>query len=266
MIQRKEKAISIKSKVHGKSREILTRFINLILGLKVVEGVPFVQKSYSPSAKELPLITLEQLISKYEGVNIWKTLAPKDWPLYSEILFCENVIIVGGHTGSSTKKIVSDMPKIKSLQVYEPIIEFAKEIEVSTIVKVFTEAIWSHNGELDIQIVGDHTFASKTERALFVNKESESRVVPCITYAVAANRLGNGEITLIMNCEGSEYLILNSLLDDENLPRSIIFQSHKTGETPFHFLYSLRAKLAKSYTPIVCADWAWDIWVLSPKK
>lgn len=43
---------------------------------------------------------------------------------------------------------------------------------------------------------------------------------------------------------------------------------HTIGENPIKImLYETRSKLAKKFTPIVCCDWAWDIWVrndLSP--
>jgi len=206
------------------------------------------------------------LAERYSGVNIWKTLAPKDWPLHAQTLFSKNVIVIGGYTGRSTNKIIAELSHIENVHVYEPIIEFAVKIESSKKVKIYSEAVYSNNGELNIQIAGDHTFVSETNRALHVNQNVEARVVPCVTWSTAANRLEGRDVTLIMNCEGSEYAILESILIEGNLPKSIIFQSHKTGEVPFQRLYSIRAKLTDKYTPIVCTDWAWDIWVLSISK
>jgi len=55
--------------------------------------------------------------------------------------------------------------------------------------------------------------------------------------------------------------------DSLKLPATVITQTHTVGETPFKTLYETRSRLAEKFTPIICCDWAWDIWLrndLSP--
>jgi hypothetical protein len=64
-----------------------------------------------------------------------------------------------------------------------------------------------------------------------------------------------------MNCEGSEYEILGSIKSMTIKPYSLFFQTHTTGEDSYEKLYCIRAELARYYLPIICEDWAWDIWL-----
>lgn len=64
-----------------------------------------------------------------------------------------------------------------------------------------------------------------------------------------------------MNCEGFEYLIIGEILKSGTLPQTIISQMHTVGENPVQKLYETCSKLSESFTPIICCDWAWDIWI-----
>lgn len=69
------------------------------------------------------------------------------------------------------------------------------------------------------------------------------------------------EFSLYMNCEGSEYFILEQMLELETIAESIVVQTHTTGSRSYENLYRLRPMLTEKYIPLFTADWAWDIWI-----
>ena len=216
-----------------------------------------------PTKRQIVSMDLKHLLECFSGVRIWRVFGELDWPLFVPELFSKNLILIGGHTGTLTLRLLERIPKLVQIHVYEPIEEFSKLAPLSEKVTNFSEAIFSYSGQLEIKVAGDHTFVPETGRAVYVNQTLKSELVPCITFRQAFERIGASDVSLIMNCEGSEYFILRLILEEEILPKSIIFQSHKTGERPY---LELRAKLSEKYMPVFCADWAWDIWILDSSE
>ena len=174
--------------------------------------------------------------------------------------------MIGGQTGTLILRLLERIPKLVQIHVYEPIEEFSKLAPLSEKVTNFSEAIFSYSGQLEIKVAGDHTFMPETGRVVYVDQALKSEPVPCITFRQAIERIGASGVSLIMNCEGSEYFTLRLILEEEILPKSIIFQSHEMGERLRLELYRLRAKLSEKYMPVFCADWAWDIWILDSSE
>lgn len=208
-------------------------------------------------------LALTELQKKFSGTNLMRRLSPKDWAIWVPTLYRPTVVIAGGYTGVATQRMLEKLPQVKEIHVYEPILEFAESFQnTSSKVKIYNEAIWEFSGDLNLEIAGDHTFASPTQRENYVQRESTSRTVACADWQTVMSRIDKREVTLFMNCEGSEYQILKNVLESNTLPNSIIVQTHMTGNDPYVRLYELRAQLADKYMPIFCFDWAWEVWSL----
>lgn len=89
--------------------------------------------------------------------------------------------------------------------------------------------------------------------------------VESISLRVAVQRILEGdaenEYSPFMNCEGSEYKILDEMLELGLLAKSIVFQTHISGSHPYEKLYDLRSSLTRHYIPVLTAGWGWDVWI-----
>lgn len=220
-------------------------------------------------------LSLENMVRTLRGKAIWTQVAKRDWPIYSDI-YADQVVQVGGYTGNLAKRILDSHREIRNMHVYEPDPKFCsssqellrKYVE-NGVVTVFNEAVYRSDG-IDLMVsAGDWSTLKATSRN--INSEgfelSEIQVVTASVQTVISRLDLVRDFTLVMNCEGSEYLIIDEILQTETLPASVISQMHTVGENPIKMLYETRSKLAEKYTPVICCDWAWDIWVrndLSP--
>ena len=219
--------------------------------------------------------SLEEMVRKLRGKAVWSQVAKRDWPIYSNI-YADQVVQIGGYTGNLAKRILDSHIEIRNMHVYEPDPKFCtashdllrKYVETG-VVTVFNEAVYKSDGRDKLVSAGDWSTLKKTSR----NIESEGfeiSEIEVVTVSVQTviDRLDSlRDFTLVMNCEGSEYLIIEDILKSKMLPATVISQMHTIGEKPIKTLYEIRSKLAEKFTPIVCCDWAWDIWVrndLSP--
>jgi FkbM family methyltransferase len=219
--------------------------------------------------------SLEEMARELRGKAVWSQVAKRDWPIYSNI-YADQVVQIGGYTGNLAKRILDSQIEIRNMHVYEPDPKFCtasqdllrKYVETG-VVTVFNEAVHKSDGKDKLLSAGDWSTLKKTSR----NIESEGFEISEIEVVTASvqtviDRLDSlRDFTLVMNCEGSEYLIIEDILNSKKLPATVISQMHTVGENPIKTLYEIRSKLAEKFTPVICCDWAWDIWVrndLSP--
>jgi hypothetical protein len=75
------------------------------------------------------------------GKKTWGREVKRDWLIWSKKIYAENLIIVGGFKGYSTKIFLERIPTISKIQIYEPAPEYFNLIKEtaagSTIVTVF---------------------------------------------------------------------------------------------------------------------------------
>ena len=224
--------------------------------------------SLGRSGNDLPL---EELLEKFRGKRIWNRENKRDWLIWSNNLYAPNLIIIGGFQGKSTSYFLERIPAVKKIHVYEPVPTFYSQLEESyknqKKVTAFQEAIY--NGEsLILELSGDATLNKASGRAIPKHLPLEgSIVVQSVSMEKAISRIlkeaETPEYSLYMNCEGSEYLILDSMINQNKLAASIVVQTHTTDSRSYQKLYDLRAALSRKYVPVLTADWAWDIWVRS---
>ena len=210
---------------------------------------------------------ISYLLEHFRGKKIWNRENKRDWLIWSKQLYAPNLIIVGGFLGNSTKLFIERISNISKIHVYEPIPKHFKSI-VETVgkferVSAFNEGIYTGEKAL-FDISEDATLLSGTGREIPSHLIKEHVLtVDTISIKEAVARITldnpNSAYSLYMNCEGSEYLILEQMLKLENTAQSIIVQTHTTGAESYQKLYKLRSLLAVNYIPIFTADWAWDV-------
>jgi FkbM family methyltransferase len=217
-----------------------------------------------PSTK----VSLESLILKVRGKEIWRQVVPLDWIIHCEAIWSHDAIIIGGHIGDSSDKLKSQVPKLKRIYVYEPIPEFFETLKArfqnNSDIHLRNFAIVKTAGPIIMDVLDDSTLARQTSRSLPQGTQTGSVEMVChgINLKDALQEVENiRETSLLMNCEGSEYEILESLKYLPEKPFSILFQTHTTDENSYEKLYETRAQIAHDYIPIICEDWAWDIWL-----
>jgi FkbM family methyltransferase len=217
-----------------------------------------------PSTK----VSLKSLILKVRGKEIWRQVVPLDWIIHCEAIWSCDAIIIGGHLGDSTDKLKSHVPKLKRIYVYEPIPEFFEKLKArfqdNLDIHLRNFAIVKTAGPITMDVFDDSTLARQTSRSLPQGNQTRSVEMICqgINLKDALQEVENiRETSILMNCEGSEYEILESLKNLPEKPFSILFQTHTTDENSYQKLYETRAQIAQDYIPIICEDWAWDIWL-----
>ena len=219
--------------------------------------------------------SLESVISILRGKAVWNHVAKKDWPIYSDI-YADQVVQIGGYTGNLAKRILDRHCEIRTMHVYEPDPKFCsnsnqllhKYVETG-VATVFNEAVYRVDAKDQMVSAGDWSTLKATGRDITTEgfELSEIEVVTVSVKTVMSRLDPSRDFSLVMNCEGSEHLIIDEMLKSDIFPSSIISQMHTIGETPIKTLYETRSKLAEKFTPVICCDWAWDIWVrndLSP--
>jgi FkbM family methyltransferase len=215
-------------------------------------------------------LSIDELVDNFRGIRVWNHISRFDWVLYSQNLYAENLILIGGHRGKSVSQLLQKIPSLARIHVYEPIKDYADEIAENVLdprVLVWREAIF--NGEeLTMSVGGDGSLIDATERPLPPRIALEYRMnvrSVKLSEAVARIQLENQSshfsYTLFMNCEGSEYEVLSAIDSLEVQPKSIFVQNHTATKNPFVNLFRLRMRLSEFYYPLVCTNWAWDIWV-----
>ena len=206
-------------------------------------------------------VKINDLVNKFSGKRILQLLAPNDEPLWESCLHKTQLVIIGGFDGTAIKRALIDVPKIKNIHVYEPVKKFYKKIkDIDKKVKVFNEAVWTKKGSVEINVANDHSFIRSVNR-LKVKKIETVEVVSTVNASHVVKRLNRKDFLPFLNCEGAEYSIIKSFLKLKHKPKTIIFQSHEVQDSLLK-LIGLRLLLAKSdYIPVLCHDYAWDIWV-----
>jgi FkbM family methyltransferase len=251
-------------------------FCVLSLGVKKFVGLYyFLKNSWEMRAqlqtqKKPNSLSIDELVENFRGIRVWNHISRFDWVLYSQNLYAENLILIGGHRGKSVSHLLQKIPGLARLHVYEPIQEYADEIAENILdprVLVYREAIF--NGEdLTMSVGGDGSLIDATKRTLppRITLEYKMSVKSVkLSDAVERIRLENQNshftYTVFMNCEGSEYEILSAIDSLNNQPKSIFIQNHTATKKPFVNLFKLRMQLSEFYYPLVSTNWAWDIWV-----
>jgi len=206
------------------------------------------------------------LVEHFRGIRVWNTLSPFDWLLWSRKLYSKNLILIGGHKGASLQLILKNLPDLNLIHVYEPVQEYFDHILESLKsdkVTVYNEAVFD-GLEIEMIVGGDGSLIASTNRELPSKIPFEyTAKANSVSLETAVQRLGTtmGNYSLFMNCEGSEYKILNQVSALKIGPQSIFVQNHTATDKPFVNLFLLRAKLAEQYYPKLCTNWAWDVWL-----
>jgi FkbM family methyltransferase len=189
--------------------------------------------------------------------------------IWSKNLYAKNLIVVGGFKGKSTSLFLERIDTVTKIHVYEPVPSFfAQVIELfanSKVVTAFEEAVYD-GADLTLELSGDASLIAASGRNIPSHLGGEGTIkVGSVSIERAITRILDGseasEYSLFMNCEGSEYFILDSMLKHGRIASSIIVQTHTTNSESYEKLYDLRSSLARKYMPVFTADWAWDVWI-----
>jgi len=209
--------------------------------------------------------SLTEVMDIFDGPRIMRVIAMDDWPLWVTELFGDSVVVIGGYLGVATRRVLERIHTVREIHTYEPVSEFAKQCEVNDPrATVFNEGVWIEAGPLLLQVNGDHTYTSGSGRIVSDElKKFDEYVAKSVTVETLHSRLSNKEnYSIMMNCEGAEYGIIKQVLNLNQLPKSISFQTHSLKTDTLIQLYKVRFLLAqKGYSPILNLNYAWDIWV-----
>jgi hypothetical protein len=114
-------------------------------------------------------ISLESAVLKLRGKEIWRRCVPLDWGLHCDALWLTEAVVVGGHLGESSSKLISNVPKLKKLNIYEPIPDFFKVLQSkfwdNPKVSIRNLAISGASGRLVMDVCGDSTLVRHTGRS-----------------------------------------------------------------------------------------------------
>lgn len=228
---------------------------------KIIKNFFRAKKDGNHKLKIKKRVTINDLLNIFSGKKVFQLLAPNDEPLWASCLHKKQLVIIGGFDGTAIKRALIDVPKIKTIHVYEPVKKFyAKIKDIDNKVKVFNEAVWIKKGSTKISVADDHSFIKSVNR-IIEKKIEKIEVVLTVNASHVVKRLNSKSFLLFLNCEGAEYYILESFLKLKHKPETIIFQSHEVQNSLLK-LIKLRLLLAKChYIPVLCHDYAWDIWV-----
>lgn len=208
-------------------------------------------------------------MKEFHGKRIWNRESKRDWLIWSNQLYASNLIIIGGFEGGSAKIFSERLNSVKKAHVYEPVPQFYgiinERIKNLEGFSTFNEAVYDGQ-DLELDVSGDASLIRDSGREIPEHLPKKGVIkVKSVTAQKAVARILEGssqnEYSLYMNCEGSEYRILEDILRLEDKPRSLVFQTHTSGEYPYEKLFALRANLSSGYVPVLTADWAWDVWV-----
>ncbi len=209
--------------------------------------------------------SLTEVMDIFDGPRVMRVIAKDDWPLWVTELFGDSVVIIGGYLGVATRRVLERIHTVREIHTYEPVSEFAKQCEVNDPrATVYNEGIWIEAGSLHLLVNGDHTYTSDSGRIVSDElKRFEDYVAKSVTVETLHSRLSNKDnYSILMNCEGAEYGILDQVLSLSQLPKSISFQTHSLKSDTLVQLYRVRFLLAqRGYSPILNLNYAWDIWV-----
>ena len=178
-------------------------------------------------------------------------------------------MIIGGFKGISTEHFLTRIKSVRKIHVYEPVpaffTELTERIKDSKVATGFNQAIFEGEN-LTLDLSGDASLIRDTGRLIPDHLPKAGVIqVDSLSLRLAVERIlsegAENEYSLYMNCEGSEYQILEEMLVLGTLAKSIVFQTHISGSQPYEKLYHLRSLLAKHYIPVLTTDWAWDVWV-----
>lgn len=209
------------------------------------------------------------LIEKFRGKRIWNLVSKRDWLIWSANLYSSNLIIIGGYKGNSGKLFLERVESIKKIHIYEPdTLHFLKIQELlseNENVQIFQEAIYD-GSEVHLAVSDDASLLTETGRDIPAHLLKKEEIkVSSVPLSKAVERIDSGQThfnySLYMNCEGSEYLILDEIHKISNLPKSIIVQTHTTDDASMEKLYKLRLNLISEYYPLLATDFSWDVWI-----
>lgn len=151
-------------------------------------------------------ISLGSMILKLRGKEIWQQSFPLDWAIYCDSLWMNEAVIVGGHLGESSSRLISQVTKLKELYIYEPIPEFfqvlQQKFQDNHKVSIWNLAISRSSGSLVMDVCGDSTLARHTGRTMPGNERGTKELFcHSITLEEALQKVENvSKTSILMNC------------------------------------------------------------------
>lgn len=209
------------------------------------------------------------LIENFRGKRIWNKVSKRDWLIWSTNLYAPNLIIVGGYKGNSARLFLERIPNIEKIHIYEPdslhFLAIQELLSGNEKVKVHQEAIYNGD-QVNLAVSDDASLIIETGREIPAHLLKKGEIkVRSVSLSTAVERIVSDQVhlnySIYMNCEGSEYLILDQIDKLSNLPKSLIIQTHTTDDNSLIKLYGLRLKLISEYYPVLLTDFSWDIWI-----
>lgn len=161
------------------------------------------------------------------------------------------VIDCGGYLGDYTQEIVDKFDC--SVVIFEPVPSSASACEErfadNDRVRVFPFAVGDVAGKRELYLNG--------ESSSFFKSSEKTKKVQVIR--LAGFLLGKKVDCLKLNCEGSEYEVLQDLYNEDMLKdiKEILVQFHRIGKIK---IWSFRRLLDKTHHHIPCTKW--DLWRL----
>lgn len=210
----------------------------------------------------------EQIAEAYRGVGAWARLSPNDQILYQPQLLGEHVVIVGGYNGVAPARMLRQVVGIKSIDIYEPLPEFVSTLnarfENESRVSIYPFALFNRDGREEMIEADDHSTLVSTSRTLPSAVSVTGHRLVEVRDARVIFEHENETMSVFMNCEGSEYVIIERLLSssESHRIRTMLIQFHKVGTKSLTPLLEARMRLdAAGFRPVATYDFAWDIWM-----
>jgi FkbM family methyltransferase len=194
------------------------------------------------------------------------TMFPNDWILFDHNLIDEVVIIIGGHTGVLTRRVLARCPSVRVINSYEPVCEFHQESRARCAddvrVAYYDFALGDTDRTALISLDGERTSFSGS---LFNHGTQFESIRIREASAMFENIDTHQRPTVYMNCEGTEYEIVQHLCEAGLTERLgvVLIQTHKVSSdrSPSSRLNILRQQMSSTHEPLLCLDWEWDIWI-----
>lgn len=190
-----------------------------------------------------------QFIKKYDG----------GFPLSKSKVQGTHVVVLGGYLGDSAQRYLD--AGAKTVTIFEPVTNFTelllKRFKSENSVEVVPKAAWVDDQGMSFNINRDMSGMSSSTGTL-VHVES-------LDFSDWIFKSGPiGKLCLEVNIEGSEYALLNRLLDTNaiKLFETIAIQFHNFNYGAELDRAKIRSQLRLTHSEVENFPWIWELWEL----